>query len=103
MQERVDSANACESSTRGPTTNVVDAMQEIRQRTCQSSLAFYVSTIDLLIVGPPKKNTKRLRQTDGERFFEIYSQVEFAKDFPTSHPRVRDTYDTKQIVKKYVM
>ena len=79
--------------------SVAMRMQETEQRRALV-LSF---SIDLLIVGPPKKNTKRLRQTDGERFFEDRVHIEFAKDFPPSHPRIRDTYDTKQIVKKYVM
>ena len=55
------------------------------------SMVFYLSTIDLLIVGPSKTDTNGLRQTDGERFFEDRMHVEFTKDFQQSLRRVRDT------------
>lgn len=32
------------------------------------------------MVGPSKTDRNLLRETDGERFFEIHKQVEFAKD-----------------------
>ena len=53
--------------------------------------------------GTNKKATKRLRQTDGERFFEDRVHIEFVKEIPPSHPCIRDSYDTERIVKKYVM
>jgi hypothetical protein len=53
--------------------------------------------------GTTKKEYEVVRQTDGERFFEDRVHIEFAKDFPRSHPLIRDNYDTEQIVKKYVM
>ena len=52
---------------------------------------FYVLTIDLLIVGPTKRDTKWLRQTDGERFFDERAQFEIAKDFPRFQLRIRDS------------
>jgi hypothetical protein len=41
---------------------------------------FYLSTIDLLIVGPSKTHTNGLGQTDGERFFGDRIDLEFTKD-----------------------
>jgi hypothetical protein len=41
---------------------------------------FYLSMGDLLMVGPSKRHTKQLRQTDGERFFEDRRHVEIAED-----------------------
>ena len=64
--------------------NVAIGMQETEQSTCQSLRVFYLSLIDLLIVGPSKTHPNQLRQTDGERFFEDHMHVEFAKDFPQS-------------------
>ena len=69
MHERLDSSNACDKSARGPRTNVADAMQETEHWSVNRRRVFYLSTIDLLIVGPSKRDTKQLRQTDGERFF----------------------------------
>jgi hypothetical protein len=64
---------------------------------------FYLSTIDLLIVGPSKTHPKRLRQTDGERFFEDRQLVEFTEKFRQSDHRVRDNKDTKTIALIEVM
>ncbi len=35
----------------------------------------------LLIVGPRKINTKELRQTMGERYFELYRARKFSNEF----------------------
>jgi len=78
-------------------------MQESKQREVSMRRVFYLSTIDLLIVGPSKTHTHHLRETDGERFFEDCLHVKFAKDFLRVTALVRDTYDTKTIVKKCVM
>ena len=66
-------------------------MQEIEQLSLSNHDLFYLSTIDLLIVGPSKKHTNWLRQTDGERFFEDRMHVKFTKDFQQSLRRGRDT------------
>jgi len=51
---------------------------------------FYVSQIDLLIVGPLKSDTNQLRQTDGERFFADREHANFTKDSAQSDLRVCD-------------
>ena len=78
-------------------------MQETKQTRVSMMPMFYLARIDLLIVGPSKTNANQLGETDGERFFDDRSHVEFAKEFPQSHHRVRDTKDIKPIMKKCVM
>ena len=72
-------------------THVANLLQETEQVTCQSTTVFYVSKMDLLIVGPLNTYTNLLRQTDGERFFVFRTHVEFAKDLSPRHRRLRDT------------
>ena len=93
--ECVDSSHWCDHKSIWSRANVVVAMQEIQRWQCQRWCVFYLSTSDLLIVGPRKRHTKQLRQTDGERFFEYRVHVEIAKDFPRSDHRVRHTSDIK--------
>lgn len=78
-------------------------MQEIEQLAVSITCAFYLSTIDLLIVGPSKTHTNGLGQTDGERFFGDHIDLEFTKDFKHSLRCVRNSKDIKQIVKKCLM
>lgn len=96
-------SKAGERSSHGPTLNVATVMQETKQTECQRCPVFYLARNDLLIVGPSKTHTNQLGETDGERFLEDRSHVEFAKEFPQSHRHVRDTKDIKPIMRKCVM
>jgi hypothetical protein len=71
--------------------HVAILLQETAQATSRSTTLFYVSKVNLLMVGPSNTHTKLLRQTDGERFFARREHVEFTKDFSLRRRRLRDT------------
>jgi hypothetical protein len=63
-------------------------------------MAFFTAQ---LIVGPPKINTKLLRQTFGERFLSPDRALEFPNEFECYLAHERNIKDTSRSFNKRVM